>query len=41
MKEFLISTALILFLTTITLNVMADCGPVVEECGPEDDLTGC
>jgi len=39
MKEFLITFAIIVFLSGVTLNVMA-C-PETVECGPEDDLTGC
>ena len=39
MKEFLITFALIVFLSGVTLNVMA-CEDTVD-CGPEDDLTGC
>jgi hypothetical protein len=40
MKEVLITFALIVFLSGVTLNVMA-CPEATEECGPEDDLTGC
>jgi hypothetical protein len=39
MKEFFITFAIIVFLSGVTLNVMA-C-PETVECGPEDDLTGC
>jgi len=39
MKEFFITLAIIVFLSGVTLNVMA-CDEAVE-CGPEDDLTGC
>jgi len=40
MKEFLITFAIIVFLSGVTLNVMA-CPETNEECGIEDDLTGC
>ena len=39
MKEFLITFAIIVFLSGVTLNAMA-C-PETVECGPEEDLTGC
>lgn len=40
MKSFFITLAIILFLSGVTLNVMA-CEETNVECGPEDDLTGC